>query len=60
VVLHAPDLGRDQLVEATLDRSAEFAVPDGDQIGDLPERAAELLGAGDERQPGQRAVVVTR
>ena len=52
------DLGGDQLMEAPLHRAALITVPDRDQIGDLLQRAAELLRPGDERQPGQRLVVV--
>ena len=48
------DLGGDQLMEAPLHRAALFTVPDRDQIGDLLQRAAELLRPGDERQPSQR------
>jgi hypothetical protein len=56
--LSVSDLGGHEFVEASLDRSAALAVPDTGEVDDLLERAAELLGAGDERQPGDRVVVV--
>jgi len=40
------------VVEPSLHRPAPLAVPNAHQIGDLLERAAQLLGPGDERQPG--------
>ena len=52
------DLRRDQLMEPPLHRPALLAVPDGDEIGDLLERAPELLRPGDECQSGQRVLVV--
>ena len=48
----------DEVVEALLHGTAALAVPDADEVGDVLERAAELLGPGDERQPGERPVVV--
>jgi hypothetical protein len=41
-----------------LDVRAAVAVPDGGELGDLLEAAAELLGSGDEPQPFQGCVVV--
>ena len=41
-----------------LDRPALFAIPDADEVVDLIEGAAELLGAGDERQSSKVVVVV--
>lgn len=37
------ELGRDEPVEALLDRPAAVSVPDGDQVGDLLQGAARCL-----------------
>jgi hypothetical protein len=54
----ATDLVGDQLMEASLHRPTPLAVPHDDEIGDLLQRTVELLRPSDERQPGQRVVVV--
>ena len=56
--LRVGDLCGHEVVEAALHGPASIAVPDRHEVGDLLERAAQLLGVGDERQPIQRAVVV--
>ena len=48
----------DDTAEAVLDGSALPAVPGEGQVADLVERAAELLGAGDERESVEGSVVV--
>jgi hypothetical protein len=58
LVLGVDQLRRHQLVEASLHGAASLAVPDIDEIGDLFQRAAELLGSRDERQAGERHLVV--
>ena len=56
--LGVAQLGGDQVMKAALHRAATLTIPDVRQICDLLQRAAELLGAGDERQPGEGGVVV--
>ena len=58
LALGGGELGGDEVVEALLDRTATLAVPDPDEVGDLLEGAAELLGPSDERQAGEGVVVV--
>lgn len=58
LVAGSGDLVGHELMEAALHRRAPLAVPDRDEVGDLLERAAELLGTADERQPTQGVVVV--
>ena len=45
-------------MKAALHRPTALTIPDVGQIGDLLQRAAQLLGAGDEGQPGEGALVV--
>jgi hypothetical protein len=52
------ELGGDEVVEPLLDRPAALAVPDADEVSDLFQRAAELLSAPDERQAGERHLVI--
>ena len=58
LILSRGDLARNELAQLLLDRTALAAVPGRRQTGDLLEAATELLGAGDERQPIQGALVV--
>ena len=58
LVLSGGDLGRHELAQLILDRSALAAVPCRGQAGDLIQAAAELLGASDEREPVKRPLVI--
>ena len=58
LALGLAQLRRHELMEASLHRAALLAVPDADEISDLLQRAPELLGASDEREAGQRGVVI--
>jgi hypothetical protein len=58
VRLGVAELGADQVMKPALYGPATSTVPDVGQVADLLERAAKLLGASNERKPGENGVVV--